>query len=87
MRRLATKEKIRRGTGAVCPGGWKEIGADADVDGRDGLTKHLGDRSANEYLYSEEDPDRIQHVSKLFWKQIMAIEKQKGRKKAREEGR
>ena len=87
MRRLAKQEKIRRGTGAVCPGGWKEIGADDDADGRGWLTKHLVDCSANEYLNEGEDPERLRDLTKLFWKQNRAIEKEKARERAREEGR
>ena len=87
MRRLAQKEKIRRGNGAVCPGGWKEIGADADADGRDGLTKHLGAHSVNEYLDEGEDPEWLRDLTKLFRKQNRAIEKEKARERAREAGR
>ena len=87
MRRLAKQEKIRRGTGAVCPGGWKEIGADDDADGRGWLTKHLVDCSANEYLNEGEDPERLRDLTKLFWKQNRAIEKEKARERAREAGR
>ena len=86
-RRLATKEKTKRGTWAICPGCWKEIGADDDADGRSRLTKHLADRSANEYLSGETDPDKIWHLTKLFWKQIMAIEKKKVRGQRENEGR
>ena len=86
-RRLAKGKGSKKGTWSICPGCWKEIAGDDDADGQMRLTKHIGDRSANEYLYHQEDPDKVQHVTKSFWKQIMAIEKQKGRKKAREEGR
>ena len=87
MRRLAQKEKIRRGTGAVCPGGWKEIGADDDADGRSRFTKHLADRSANEYLSGETDPEKIWHLTTSFWKQLMAIEKKLAREENRLRGR
>ena len=86
-RRLATKERTKKGTWAICPGCWKEIGADDDADGRSRFTKHLADRSANEYLSGETDPDKIWHLTKLFWKQIMAIEKKLVREQARLQGR
>ena len=85
---MAAREKDKKkGTWAICPGCWKEIGANDDADGRSRLAKHLADRSANEYLSGETDPDKIWHLTTSFWKQLMAIEKKLAREENRLRGR
>ena len=87
-KRMAAREKNKKkGTWAICPGCWKEIGADDDADGRSRFTKHLADRSANEYLSGETDPEKIWHLTTSFWKQLMAIEKKQVRERGRLQGR
>ena len=86
-RRLASRERTKKGTWAICPGCWKEIGANDDADGRSRLAKHLADRSANEYLSGETDPEKIWHLTTSFWKQLMAIEKKLAREENRLRGR
>ena len=76
----ARKHASNKATWTICPGCGKEIGGDNEMDAQYRLLKHIGDRSANEYAYHSEDPNKMVHVTKGYWKQIQAIEKYHARR-------